>query len=303
MQNKLASFIQYSMYEKRYSKHTISAYKTDLLSFSSYMKDMYEIKDVKKVEFFHMRSWVIQLLEDGLTPQSIHRKLASLKSFFKFLLREGMIDSNPTTKLIAPKAKKRLPEYVEEKQVEFLLEKIEFPEGYVGARDKAILELLYATGIRRAELIGLETRDVDFSAKTITVLGKRNKQRIIPLSDFTLDILKAYMNVREETFPMGHLYSLFLTQSGKTLYPKLVYNVVKKYLSMVTTTDKRGPHTLRHTFATHLSNRGADLNAIKELLGHANLSATQIYVHNSIERLKDVYKQAHPRAKDEKNEE
>ncbi len=298
MKKNRISFIQYIQYEKRYSLHTVKAYQKDLESFALFMEELYEISRVEEVEFFHMRSWVIQLMEEGLTAKSVYRKLASLKSFYKFLLRKGVITKNPTTKLIAPKVSKRLPEYIEEKQVENLLEGIEYPEGYVGYRDKTILELLYATGMRRAELIGLEVRDIDFVGKSITVLGKRNKERIIPLSDFTISILKEYLEVREVEFPTADLFSLFLTQAGKPLYPKLVYNVVKKYLSLVTTTNKRGPHTLRHTFATHLSNRGADLNAIKELLGHANLSATQIYVHNSIDRLRKVYEQSHPKAKD-----
>ncbi len=298
MQKEIASFIKYIQYEKRYSPHTVNAYQKDLESFSAYLEETYELSLIEKAEFFHMRSWIIHLMEDGIAAQSIKRKLASLKALFKFLLREGAIETNPTTKLISPKVSKRLPEYMEEKQVENLLENIGFPEGYIGMRDKTILELLYATGMRRAELIGLEIRDVDFVGKKITILGKRNKERLVPLTDFTLGLLKDYLDEREKEFPTGDLYSLFLTQAGKPLYPKLVYNVVKKYLSLVTTTDKKGPHTLRHTFATHLSNRGADLNAIKELLGHANLSATQIYVHNSIERLRKVYEQAHPKAKD-----
>ncbi len=300
MQNEIKSFLNYLEYEKRYSKHTVSAYKKDLKDLEEYLKrredDGYGLDEVKEVEFFHLRSWIVVLLGDKkLTSKTINRKIAAVKSFFKFLLREGVVEVNPTTKLIAPKISKRLPEYVEEKQMDILLNKLVFPEGYEGHRDKTIIELLYATGMRRAELIGLDTGDVDFSAKTIRVLGKRNKERLIPLSSKLLEILNLYIEDRKNTFPVIEETSLFLTGRGKRMYPKLVYNLVKKYLSFVTTTDQRGPHTLRHTFATHLSNRGADLNAVKELLGHANLSATQIYVHNSIERLRKVYEQAHPR--------
>lgn len=297
MQESFSSFINYIQYEKRYSKHTIEAYSRDISYFETFVRDIYALDKPQEVEFFHLRSWVISLMEEGLSPRSVHRKIASIKSFFKYLLREGKLESNPASKLIAPKIGKRLPEYAEEHQMEHLLENIVFPDGYIGKRDKTIIELFYATGIRKAELIGLKIGDIDFVGKTIKVLGKRNKQRIIPISNETSSLLAEYLLERNHNFDTS-LPSLFLTKGGKELYPKLVYNIVKKYLGTVTTTDKKGPHTLRHTFATHLSNRGADLNAIKELLGHSNLSATQIYVHNSIERLKEVYEKAHPKGKD-----
>lgn len=298
MQEKLDSFFNYIEYEKRYSKHTISAYSKDLEHVQNYLMGVYELDEVEKVEFFHLRSWVIFLMEEGLTPRTIHRKMASVKSFFKYLLREGIIKSNPSSKLIAPKVGKRLPEYAEEQQMEFLLERMTFPEGYIGVRDKTIIELFYATGIRKAELIGLNIKDIDFVGLTIIVLGKRNKQRIIPISREMGIMLSDYIHERDNAFPEVGEDFLFLTKNGKLLYPKAVYNIVKKYLGPVTTTDKKGPHTLRHTFATHLSNRGADMNAIKELLGHSSLAATQVYVHNSIERLKKVYENAHPKGKD-----
>lgn len=298
MQEKLNSFFNYIQYEKRYSKHTIAAYGKDLAHLQNYLLDIYELNQVAAVEFMHLRSWVISLMEEGLTARSIHRKMASTKSFFKYLLREGHIKSNPASKLIAPKVGKRLPEYAEEQQMEQLLEKITFPTGYIGTRDKTMIELFYATGIRKAELIGLNIQDIDFVGLTIKVLGKRNKQRIIPISKETGALLSDYINERNQTFPEEAVNHLFLTKGGKILYPKVVYNVVKKYLGAVTTTKKKGPHTLRHTFATHLSNRGADMNAIKELLGHSSLAATQVYVHNSIERLKKVYENAHPKGKD-----
>ncbi len=296
MQESISSFLNYIQYEKRYSKHTIAAYTKDLEHLAGYMRDVYEVSSVGEVSFPQLRSWIISLMEEGLSARSVHRKMASVKSFFKYLLREGRISSNPASKLIAPKVGKRLPEYAEEHQMENLLEHMVFPDGYVGIRDRTIIELFYATGIRKSEMMGLGYTDIDQDKSTITVLGKRNKQRIIPISREILLLLQEYISERNATFDdVGE--TLFLTEKGKPIYPKLLYNVVRKYLGAVTTTDRKGPHTLRHTFATHLSNRGADLNAIKELLGHANLSATQIYVHNSIDRLKKVYEKAHPKGK------
>ncbi len=298
MNEQITSFIKYIEFEKRYSKHTILAYTKDLEHLQYYLRDEYEIHNSNEVTFMHLRSWVVSFIDEGLQTKSIHRKIASAKSFFKYLLRERKISKNPTAQLIAPKLGKRLPEYLEEKQVDRLLNDIQFPEGFIGKRDKTIIEILYATGMRRSELIGLQVHDIHFEEQTIRVLGKRNKERLIPIHSFIYDILKEYIECRNQEFPDIEINALFLTEKGKALYPKLVYNIIKKYISLVSTIDKKGPHTLRHTFATHLSNRGADLNAIKELLGHSNLSATQIYVHNSIERLKDVYQQAHPKAKE-----
>jgi integrase/recombinase XerC len=298
MQKNLHPYLQYLEFEKRYSKHTLSAYKKDLEHLQHYLQQQYEIITVEETSFAQLRSWVIQLMEEGLSARSVHRKIAAIKSFFKYLLREGKITINPSSKLIAPKIGKRLPEYAEEHQMEQLLENVTFPDGYIGLRDKTIIELFYATGMRKAELMGLKLNSIDFNNSTIIVLGKRNKQRLIPLSQETEMRLTEYIETRNNEFGEHIGDELFLTQAGKALYPKLVYNIVKKYLSTVSSTDKKGPHTLRHTFATHLSNRGADLNAIKELLGHSNLSATQIYVHNSIDRLKKVYEKAHPKGKE-----
>lgn len=299
MKENLDAFLQYIQFEKRYSEHTLLAYKKDLEHIQRFLLDQYEIEKVEEITFPQLRTWLIFLMEEeALSNRSIQRKIASVKSFFKYLLREGIISNNPASKLIAPKVGKRLPEYAEEQQMEQLLEHIQFPDGFIGLRDKTIIELFYATGIRKAELMGLEIKSIDFVASTIIVLGKRKKQRLIPISKEMIVLLNDYITERDTTFPDLEHDTLFLTQAGKVLYPKLVYNIVKKYLSAVTTTDKKGPHTLRHTFATHLSNRGADMNAIKELLGHSSLAATQVYVHNSIERLKKVYENAHPKGKD-----
>ncbi len=295
IEQRLQSFIRYLRYEKRYSEHTVTAYRGDLKHLTSFMETIYAMDNPEDIQFTHLRSWTIELVESGIAPRSIHRKIASAKSFFKYMLREGFIGTNPASKLIAPKTPKRLPTYVEEKDMRKLLEQLEFPDDFEGIRDKTIIELFYATGIRRAELLGIKLPDVNIQAATLKVLGKRNKERIIPLGNFIIPVLAEYLDARSKTFPEPGTDVLFLTGKGRPMYPKAVYNVVKKYLSLITTNDYKGPHSLRHTFATHLSNRGADLNAVKELLGHANLSATQIYVHNSIERLKQVYEKAHPK--------
>ncbi len=295
MQAELQSYFQYLKFEKRYSEHTLLAYQNDLSHCQAYLKTQYDIEIIEAIEFVHLRSWLVQLLEEGISQRSIHRKMAAIKSFFKYLKRENKVLKNPTSQLIAPKIPKRLPSYIEEKQMDYLFDKIEFSDDYRGWRDQTILELLYATGMRRAELINIKINDIDEFQQSLKVLGKRNKERIIPLSPKMIDLLKKYIEIRNNEFPKNKEISLFLTIKGKPLYPKAVYNIVHHYLSLVSTNEKKSPHVLRHTFATHLTNKGADLNAVKELLGHANLAATQIYVHNSIERLKEVYQKAHPK--------
>jgi integrase/recombinase XerC len=229
------------------------------------------------------------LLEDGVTSRTVNRKISVLKSFFKFLLREGTIESNPMLRIINPKSSKKLPVFIEKHEIEFLLDKIEFDDSFVGDRDKLIIELFYVTGIRLSELININVGDIDYNMSTIKVLGKRNKERIIPLSPSIIIQLQDFIT----KYSISHF--LFTNNEGNNVYRKLVYRVVKKYLSKISNVDTKGPHILRHTFATHMLNNGADINAIKELLGHANLSATQIYTHNTIDKLKTVYKQAHPR--------
>jgi integrase/recombinase XerC len=232
------------------------------------------------------------MMEDGFKPRTIHRKSSSLKSFFKFLMTQGVLNKSPMDLVTLPKLDKKLPKFVEEKSLEFLLNEFEYSKDFTGNRDKLILDLFYQTGIRQAELINLKILDVNFNEYQIKVLGKRNKERIIPISPKLLETIKAYKAYRKT----GVVDNLLLTKSGKKLYPKLVYNIVHKYLTKVTTLSQRSPHVLRHSFATHMLNNGAELNSIKELLGHVNLSATQVYTHNSIEKIKSIYKQAHPRA-------
>lgn len=290
-------FLKYLELEKRFSVHTTKAYKSDLLQFFAYLEEIYSLTSILEVRHFHIRAWVVELMQNKITPRSINRKLSTLKTYFKFLKRRKEIQENPMLKVIAPKVGKRLPVFVKEIELENLFEKINFGEGYAAVRDEMVMEMLYSTGMRRSELINLTPNDLDFFNNQVKVLGKGNKERLIPFARPLADRLKNYLDIRNDEFGLGTTEFLFLTEKGKIMYPKLVYNLVKKYLSQITTVEQRSPHVLRHSFATHLSNNGADLNAIKELLGHSSLAATQVYTHNSIEKLKKVYQQAHPKAK------
>lgn len=290
----ITSFLNYIQYEKKYSKHTLTAYQKDLEQFQSFIYQLYEQEDLTQVDYNQIRSWVVQLMEDDVQSPSIHRKISSLKSFYKFLQRRGSVQNNPATDIILPKKSKSKPKYIHESQLENLFERVTFPEDYTGQRDKLILELLYNTGMRRAELLNLQIQDIDFSTLYIKVLGKGNKERIIPISKDLGHAIQSYLEVRNATFNADTSH-LLLTQKGKPLYPKLVYNVVKQYLSLVTTAENKNPHTLRHSFATHMLANGADLKAIQDLLGHSSLAATQIYTSHSLEKLKEVYKKAHPK--------
>ena len=241
-----------------------------------------------------IRSWLVQMMENKISARSVNRKLTTLKTFYRFLIREGILEENPMRKIISPKTARRLPVFVEKEKMDILLDQVEFTEGFPGVRDRLILEMFYSTGMRLSELVNLKVFDVDFHKDTIKVLGKRNKERLIPFSKKLEGLIGNYIRCKEEQF--GQTADLFLTNNGKKIYPKMVYLIVRRYLGKVTTLAKKSPHILRHTFATHLLNNGAELNAVKELLGHSNLSATQIYTHNTIEKLKTIYKQAHPKA-------
>ena len=284
-------FIKYLSAEKRFSEHTITSYSTDLDQFSIFLSEEYQISnEVSEISFQIVRSWIASLLEKGVTPRSVNRKISTLKTYFKFLIRENVISESPMLKIVAPKSKKRLPVFIEENQIENLLNEVEFDEGFIGERDKLIIELFYVTGIRLSELINIKIFDINFSNSLIKVLGKRNKERLIPLSINIVNELQIFVKKHNLN------NYLFTNLGGTKVYTKLVYRVVKKYIGKISSVNKKSPHILRHTFATHMLNNGADINAIKELLGHANLSATQVYTHNTIEKLKTVYKQAHPRA-------
>lgn len=288
------SFIRYLQFEKRFSNHTVTAYSNDLQQLSEFLIQTFEMVKIEEAQHPHLRSWIVHLMDSGLTPRSVNRKIVSVKSFFKFLQRREFIEVNPAVRLKSLRVPKDLPNFVKETEMDNLLDQITFDEGFSGQRDKLLLELLYATGMRLAELIGLTDESINTYEKTIKVLGKRNKERIIPLHAEAIRLIDDYKTLRNGEFPTTN--KLLLTDSGNQLYPQFVYNTVKKYLSQATTLSKTSPHVLRHTFATHLLNKGADLNAVKDLLGHASLASTQVYTHNSIEKLKAVFDQAHPKA-------
>lgn len=279
-------FLSYLQNERRLSPHTVSGYRTDLLQLADFLSG----KSPESAHADDLRAWIVSLSESGLENTSINRKIASLRAFYKFLVRRKKISNDPTGLLKSLKTPKRLPVFLEEKNTVNLFEVIEYEPGFTGVRDKLILELLYGTGIRLSELIGIKETDVDHNR--IKVLGKRAKYRIIPLHENLVQLIEQYRGLKKE-----HASDyLLVTDKGQALYPVFVQRKVQHYIRQVSTLQKKSPHVLRHTFATHLLNRGADLNAIKELLGHANLSATQIYTHNSISQLKEVFKKAHPKA-------
>ena len=294
--NYKQSFLDYLQFEKRYSGHTIVSYRTDLDQFETYIKELSESADMISVDFRVIRSWVVDMMESGKSSRTVNRKITTLKSFYKYLMRRQIISINPLDKVMSPKLNKKLPSFVEEEKMSLLLDDYGFGEDFRGVRNRLIIEVLYITGMRQSELIHLTDSSIDLYEQHIRVTGKRNKERIIPFDREYLEIFRQYIKLRRETFPEVHQSLFFLTDKGRPLYPKFVYRVVNTYLRFVTTMKDRSPHVLRHTFATHMLNRGADLNAIKEILGHASLSATQIYTHNTFEKLIAIYKQAHPRA-------
>ncbi|GGK60951.1 tyrosine-type recombinase/integrase [Rufibacter glacialis] len=289
-------FFKYLQYEKRFSPHTITSYQTDLCQFQEYLKEVYDLEDISQADHAIIRSWVVTLVQKDLDSRTIHRKIASLRSFFRFLVQQGKLERNPTLRIKAPKLAKKLPAFIEEDAFTQLLDQSEFSADYKGFRERLILELLYGTGMRLAELTNLKLADIHLASSTLKVLGKGNKERILPLNTSLATSLSQYLVKRQEAFPNNNSPFLFVTDKEAPLYPKYVYRVVKKYMSSVSTAVKNSPHVLRHSFATHLLNRGADLGAIKDLLGHASLAATQVYTHNSIEKLKAVFEKAHPKA-------
>jgi integrase/recombinase XerC len=290
----IQNYLDYLLLEKRYSTHTVKAYKTDLSLFQDYLKEIYEVS-IQKTNHSMIRSWLVEELNNGNSARTVNRKITSLKSFFKFLVKEEVIKVNPTLKISSSKTSKKLPQFVGVDDMNKLLDKLKFNEDFSGYRDKLIIEIFYSTGIRLSELINIKVTDCDSVKKQIKVLGKRNKERIIPLAKELIKSIENYMTLRNQVRAVDRSY-LLLTDSGKKLNSSLVYRKVNNLLKDVTTLDKRSPHILRHTFATHMLNNGADLNVIKELLGHASLSATEVYTHNSIDKLKQIFNNAHPRA-------
>lgn len=287
------SFFRYLEFEKRFSKHTIVAYQNDLEQFALYIQTQFELDELDHLPHTFIRSWIVSMMDSGMKSKSINRKISSLKTYYKFLQREGLISQSPMQKIISPKTPKRLPQFVEQSQMENLLDGVDFEDSFEGYRDRLIIEVFYATGIRVSELVGLKSENVDTSRMFIKVLGKRNKERIIPISTELAITIEDYIRSKEELFGVTDYF--FVRENGEAMYTKKVYRMVNSELTKVTSIQKKSPHVLRHTFATHMLNNGAELNAIKEILGHSSLAATQVYTHNSIEKLKSIYKQAHPK--------
>jgi integrase/recombinase XerC len=288
------SFFNYLKFEKRSSSHTVVAYTIDLDQFVQFCTEVVGEFNVFNIDAKIIRSWIVQLMENDLSARSVNRKITTVKSFFKFLLKEQIVETNPANYLTLPKIRKKLPNFVEEKNLNHLLDDGFFSQDYVGVRDKLIITILYGTGIRLAELLLLKENDIDTKNCLIKVLGKGKKERIIPYPASINQLIEQYLN--EKGNKIGFKTErLLVTEEGKPVYEKLIYRVVNNNLSKVTLLEKKSPHVLRHTYATHLLNKGADLNAVKELLGHANLAATQIYTHTTFEKLHNIYKQAHPR--------
>ncbi len=292
----LAQFYNYLAYEKRYSQHTLLSYQKDISQFSDFLTKTFETQ-LPAANHQMIRSWVIDMAEAEVSPASIGRKLSSLKSFYKFLFKQGIVANNPAVAVQSPKKSKKLPTFIDENKIIPLLDSDNiFDNSFNGTRDKLVIELLFGTGIRLSELIHIKLSDISTTEKLLKVLGKRNKERIIPLNKSLCVLVDYYLELRKICISEIEIPYLIITDKGDKTYPKLIYRVANKYLSIISTQRKKSPHVLRHSFATTLLNKGADINAIKELLGHANLSATQIYTHNTVERLKTIYKQAHPKA-------
>ncbi len=292
----IKQFLDYLNFQKRYSNHTIISYQNDLNGFFDFLLKQFGETELTDIKTTFIRSWLAELKQQGMESKSINRKISTLKSFFKYQLRQQSITVSPMTAIISPKVNKRLPQFVDKNDMSTLLSHVEFPDTWTGKTDELIIELFYNTGMRQAELVGLKEIDISRGNSTIKVLGKGNKERIIPVNNQLIQKMQDYIAEKKKEHEVFDKTVLLITASGKKLYPRYVYNTVNKYLGMVTTIDKKSPHVLRHSFATHLMNNGADLNAVKELLGHSSLAATQIYTHNTIEKLKNIHKKAHPKA-------
>lgn len=297
LKTPIDTYLSYLEYEKRFSVHTVKNYASDLRQFQSFLSG--NETPIHETTSVQVRSWVVELMQKGISTRSVNRKCSALQSFYKFLQKRGLIAENPLERIEALKMSKQLPEVVRSEQLDLLLRPSNFTTDFFGLRDRLLIEVLYQTGIRRAELIQLTDQSIALDQRLMKVLGKGNKERLLPLQDGLVELIRTYQAARAVQFPNVTHPTLFLTDKGKPVYPKYVYNKVTQLLSTITTRSKKSPHVLRHSFATHLADGGADLNAIKTLLGHSSLAATQVYTHNSIEKLRAVYQQAHPRANDE----
>ncbi len=288
-------FLRHISIEKKLSPHTITAYTHDLEQFATFLKKEYNIEVIEAADFKMVRAYTVSLVEEKLVNKTVNRKLATLRSFFSYLHQRQYITKNPMQRVLALKTPKKGPNFVDEKAIQLLFEEVSFGEGFAGLRDRLVLELFYGAGVRLSELIELENKDISFFNHTITVLGKGNKERIIPITPHLAKLIQEYQQEKKQQ-PHLPISQLIMTDKGDKAYPVFIQRLVKKYLSTVTSLQQKSPHVLRHTYATHLLNNGADLNAIKDLLGHKSLAATQVYTHNSIEKLKKVFQQAHPKA-------
>ncbi len=286
-------YINYIKFEKRYSRHTIISYENDLTAFFDYIVMQYGDTPLQQLTHVYVRSWLASLKDAAMSSRSINRKISTLKSFFKYQLKTGVLELSPMGKVIAPKNESRLPSFVSDKDISTLFHHVEFPDNWQGKTDRLLLLLFYHTGMRLSELINLTCSQVNAANLSLKILGKGNKERIVPISPELLAAITQYQSQKKE---FGSHDVLLINSRGKKLAPRTVYSIVNKYLSLVTTTEKKSPHILRHSFATHLTNNGADLNAVKDLLGHSSLASTQVYTHNSIEKLRNIYKKAHPKA-------
>ncbi|MBL7863352.1 MAG: tyrosine-type recombinase/integrase [Cyclobacteriaceae bacterium] len=289
------SFLNYLRFEKRFSTHTVTSYQNDLTQFEEYLTETYE-ELTQSASYSMVRSWIVSLVERKLDATSVNRKIASLRSYYKFLMRQELIEKDPMLKIKVLKTKKKLPHFVKEPDMTKTLENPLFEDDHTGWRERLILELLYGTGMRLSELIGLKENQVNMRERTIKVLGKRNKERIIPFSEPLAEVIDGYRKRRNKEISANDHDLLIVNDSGGKCYPMLVYRIVSKHLASFSSVEKKSPHVLRHTFATHLLNKGAEINAVKDLLGHSSLAATQVYTHNSMEKLKKVFDQAHPKA-------
>jgi len=293
---QLSQFIDYLLLEKKYSSHTVNAYQKDIKEFSSFAKDNFQLEQLTEVNYSMIRSWIVALVDTGITNRSINRKISSLKTFYKYLLKTKQIEVSPLIKHKALKVSKKIQIPFSDKEVEQVISGFEATT-FLELRDKLIIELLYSTGMRRAELINLEVNDIDLEKLQVKVLGKRNKERILPLLSSVRNTAEFYLKERKQVIVPSHTTALFVTSKGEKVYTTLVYRVINNYFSKVSTKVKKSPHILRHSFATHLLNEGADLNSVKELLGHSSLASTQVYTHNGIKELSKVYLKSHPRNK------
>ena len=291
---QIQAFLNYLKFEKRYSQHTLLSYQNDLEQFFAYLASQFDAPPVKSITAMFVRSWLAEMKEDEISSKTINRKISSLRSFFKYEMKTGGLEQTPMATVTTPRIGKRLPVFIEEKDMATLFDHVEFSDDWKGRTERLVLRLFYSTGMRLSELINLKESQLDTSQSQVKVLGKGNKERIIPVSKDLVKDLKEYIN--DKPVRQAGVLTVFITEKGKTLNPRSVYSFVKHHLTQVTTVQKKSPHILRHSFATHLMNNGADLNAVKELLGHSSLAATQIYTHNSIEKLKEVFKKAHPKA-------